>query len=39
MAWVFLAIASLGEIFGVASINMYLKEKNFRLDGYLSINL
>lgn len=30
MAWVYLAIASLGEIFGVVSINMYLKEKKIR---------
>lgn len=30
MAWVYLAIASLGEILGVASINMYLKEKSLR---------
>lgn len=30
MAWMYLAIASLGEILGVASINMYLKAKQFR---------
>lgn len=29
MAWFFLLIASLGEIFGVASINMYLKRKSW----------
>lgn len=29
MAWVFLAIASLGEIFGVACINLYLKERKW----------
>lgn len=28
MAWVYLFIASFGEIFGVASINMYLKNKS-----------
>ena len=28
MAWVYLMIASLGEIFGVASINMFLKKKS-----------
>lgn len=27
MAWFYLAIASLGEIFGVTFINLYLKEK------------
>lgn len=27
MAWLYLVIASLGEIFGVASINMFLKRK------------
>lgn len=27
MAWVYLILASFGEIFGVASINMYLKKK------------
>lgn len=27
MAWFYLVIASLGEIFGVASINMFLKKK------------
>lgn len=30
MAWVYLLIASLGEIFGVASINMYLKRGTWR---------
>ncbi|MBO1001588.1 DMT family transporter [Pseudogracilibacillus auburnensis] len=29
MAWTYLIIASLGEIFGVASINMFLKRKSF----------
>lgn len=29
MAWLFLVIASLGEIFGVASINMYLQRKSW----------
>lgn len=28
MAWVYVMIASLGEIFGVASINMYLRRKS-----------
>lgn len=28
MAWLYLLIASLGEIFGVASVNMYLKRKS-----------
>lgn len=28
MAWFYLVIASFGEIFGVASINVYLKKKN-----------
>ncbi|MEI3607424.1 multidrug efflux SMR transporter [Pseudogracilibacillus sp. SE30717A] len=28
MAWVYLVIASFGEIFGVASINMFLKRKS-----------
>lgn len=28
MAWLSLVIASLGEIFGVASINLYLKNKS-----------
>jgi len=30
MAWIYLMIASLGEIFGVASINIYLQKKTFR---------
>ncbi|RKD21083.1 multidrug resistance protein SMR [Ammoniphilus oxalaticus] len=30
MAWIYLAIASLGEIFGVASINMFLKRKSLQ---------
>lgn len=30
MAWIYLIIASLGEIFGVMSINIYLKNKSFR---------
>src|SRR5699024_6259012 len=30
MAWFYLFLASFGEIFGVASINMYLKTKSFR---------
>ncbi|HZK43454.1 MAG TPA: multidrug efflux SMR transporter [Syntrophomonadaceae bacterium] len=30
MAWVFLVVASLGEIFGVMSINLYLQKKNFK---------
>src|SRR5690625_2370868 len=29
MAWFYLIIASFGEIFGVASINMFLKKKSF----------
>ncbi len=29
MAWLYLVIASFGEIFGVASINMFLKRKNY----------
>ncbi|MCM3087109.1 multidrug efflux SMR transporter [Bhargavaea ginsengi] len=29
MAWVFLALASLGEIFGVMFINMYLADKKW----------
>ena len=29
MAWLYLVIASLGEIFGVMSINMYLRNKAF----------
>jgi len=28
MAWIFLVIASFGEIFGVMSINLYLRNKN-----------
>lgn len=28
MAWLYLVIASFGEIFGVASINMYIKKRN-----------
>jgi len=27
MAWIYLAIASLGEIFGVASINLYIRKR------------
>lgn len=30
MAWVYLAIASLGEIIGVAFINLFLKHKKIR---------
>lgn len=30
MAWIFLAIASLGEIFGVACINLLLQRKQIR---------
>src|SRR5699024_6613662 len=30
MAWFYLFIASFGEIFGVASINMYLMKKTWR---------
>lgn len=30
MAWIYLILASLGEIFGVASIHMFLKHKNIR---------
>lgn len=30
MAWIYLFIASFGEIFGVASINMYLKRKTWK---------
>lgn len=30
MAWVYLAIASLGEIFGVMSINYYLQQRSFK---------
>lgn len=29
MAWFYLFLASFGEIFGVASINMYLKKKSW----------
>ncbi len=29
MAWFYLIIASLGEIFGVASINLFLQKKSF----------
>ena len=29
MAWVYLVIASLGEIFGVMSINLYIQKKTF----------
>jgi paired small multidrug resistance pump len=29
MAWVFLALASFGEIFGVMFINLYLKDKKW----------
>lgn len=29
MAWLSLVIASLGEIFGVTSINLYLQQKSF----------
>lgn len=29
MAWVYLVIASFGEIFGVMSINLYLRKKTF----------
>ena len=29
MAWFYLILASFGEIFGVASINMYLKKKSW----------
>lgn len=29
MAWFYLIIASFGEIFGVASINMYLKKRSW----------
>lgn len=28
MVWVFLVLASLGEIFGVMSINLYLRKRN-----------
>lgn len=28
MAWFYLVLASLGEIFGVMSINLYLRQKN-----------
>ena len=30
MAWIFLVIASFGEIFGVMSINIYVREKTFK---------
>lgn len=30
MAWFYLFLASFGEIFGVASINMYLKKKSLK---------
>lgn len=30
MAWVYLAIASLGEIFGVVSINYYLQKRSVK---------
>lgn len=29
MAWIFLVLASLGEILGVMSINLYIKSKRF----------
>lgn len=29
MAWTYLVLASLGEIFGVMSINLYLQKKSF----------
>lgn len=29
MAWIYLVIASFGEIFGVMSINIYLRKRNF----------
>lgn len=29
MAWVYLVLASFGEIFGVMSINLYLQKKNY----------
>lgn len=29
MAWIYLAIASFGEIFGIASINLYIRKRNF----------
>ncbi|OUM88653.1 MAG: multidrug resistance protein SMR [Bacillus thermozeamaize] len=29
MAWVFLVLASLGEIFGVMSLNLYVRKKTF----------
>lgn len=29
MAWIYLVIASFGEIFGVMSINIYLRNKSF----------
>lgn len=29
MAWIYLILASLGEIFGVTSINLYLQKKSF----------
>lgn len=30
MAWLYLFVASFGEIFGVAAINMYLKKKSWQ---------
>lgn len=30
MAWVYLAIASLGEIFGVMSINLFIQQKSIK---------
>lgn len=30
MAWIYLIIASLGEIFGVLSINMFLQKRNMK---------
>lgn len=30
MAWLYLLVASFGEIFGVASINMYLQRRSWR---------
>ena len=30
MAWIYLVLASFGEIFGVASINVFLEKRNFR---------
>ncbi|WP_217588599.1 DMT family transporter [Lentibacillus saliphilus] len=37
MAWLFLVIASLGEIFGVMSINVYVRHKTLLRLGFVVI--